>query len=355
MMPKAKKKVIEVEIPESALSEFGEVPVADLPPDVDNVLKEIGEDVTRVLLYRRLRGEKQAYVGTVDADEFSMDEVARRWGGGRYLARLVGAEGIIKGMTFYIDESIKPQRADEREGHGGGNAVTDRLLERLIDKLGDNKPARDPMEIAASLGAVVASQLQTMMGLLTPLLAKASEGGGNAAGGSSAADILSAVELGISLGGKDEGYLPVIREVGLPLVKALESQLLARRSAPPVVRSAIPATTTPGEIPLTTPSLEPPWVTAARPYIGKLVEFATRGDDPNVWAGVLDMQFPAFAKWLESAVGDEAFEASLYKHFPELTPHREWVTAFLTEFLPEELPPQAPQEVITSPEDEGPE
>src|SRR5207245_2451277 len=150
----------------------------------------------------------------------------RLYGGGRYLARLTKAEGgFIKGITFRIDETIKPEaRGDDGKLASQADGTRDLLL-KLIEKLGTPAvPARDPMEIAVAMSQVAATQRSSMIGIIGPLIAKLSEGKG---GGASASDILAAVELGIDLGGKDEGMMPVIRDVGVPLVKALEKHMEA--------------------------------------------------------------------------------------------------------------------------------
>lgn len=315
------------------LPEFGEIAVDQLPDDVQQVFDQLGDDVTKVMLYRRGREGKQSYVGTVDADEFDLDFIAQTYGGGRYLARLVGNEGILKGLTFYIDDAVKPKPHRE----DGANAEVARLIERLIDKM--DTPRQDPMQIAASLGAVAATQMQTMMQMILPLLSN--KGGG----GAPANDILEAVQLGISLGGKDEGYMPVIREIGIPLVKSLQSIAGKGQHTALSTRSEVPQQP---QQPQQPPTTQPPWVAMVAPYVAKLIEFAQRGDDPGLWAAVLDAQYPRFAKWLESAVLDESFKEQLYQFFPALKPFDAWVVKLLDEFMPE--PPTAEE---VEPETEG--
>lgn len=316
--------------PASEMPEFGDIPLDQLPDDVQGVFDQLGDDVTKVLLYRRTKGEKQAYVGTIDADDFDLDYIATTYGGGRYLARLVGQQGIIKGITFYIDEAIRPKRRDD-EG-GGVSGGLERLVERLIEA---QRPQKDPMEIAAALAAASASQMQSMLTMIAPLLAQQRSGGD----GMSAGDILKAVELGIDLGGKDEGYLPVIREVGVPMVRALE-QLTSRRGA------ALPPAQPEGGAVAPTPQPPaagvPQWVTMLKPHVAKVLDFAQRGADPGTVAAALDLQFPRLARWLEDAMAsDPTFEEKLVGFFPEIAPHRSWLTQLLNEFAPEPPPTAA--------------
>lgn len=343
MAPRKKKVTVEATDPElrKVLEDFGTVEVNELPPDVDNVLKEIGEDVTKVLLYRRLKGEKQAYVGTVEADEFSLDETARRWGGGRYLARLVGPEGIMKGVTFYIDESIKPQPKDALMTPGSD--LNNRLLEKLLDNAiggGNRQPSVDPAAIAAAIATAASSQLAAMMGAMAPLLGKITElasGGGKP--GSPTSDLFEAINLGLSLGGKDDGIMGAVERVGVPLVK-IAGDALAMQAAKRGTRrnpAPNPPTGTEGAA-VASPGLPagvPAWVQLVRGFVPTIVEFAARNEDPEILAIGLEQQQPRVADWLDKKVTEPDFEPTLLGAFPALEVHREWVHRFLAEFGPD--------------------
>lgn len=329
--------VEEIEVPETpetdpTAADFAEIPLNELPPDIDNIVKELGEDVTKVLLYRRVGGSKQSYVGTIDADEFSMDYIARTWGGGRYLARIVGSAGILKGQTFYIDESIKPEPKEER---AKGGDLNDKLLEKLFDKLGDRAPQKDPMEIAAAMAAASAAQMQAMMAMMMPLISKMLEGGGK---GSAASDLFEAIQLGLDMGGKDDGYMGVIKEVGVPLVNALERSMGAPQG--PRRRLAMPPGSSPAqpEVPVALPiGNAPPWVAMLRPYVPRVLAFIQQGATPGTVAAALDLQGPRVARWLEeTVVATPDFKALLLQYFPEFAPHGAWLDGFIAEFMPEE-------------------
>lgn len=342
-MGKKKKTTIVEEIAPGELGEGalpeGELLDEQLPESVSAVMDELGDDVVRVVLFRTRTGGRQVYVGTIDADEFSLDAIARQYGGGRYLARLRGETGFLpnRSRTFYIDEGLKPE-PERVGGHDGGR---DTLTEKLIDRLAGGG-GKDPMEIAAALGQVAATQSQTMMtamlSMLAPLLAKLTE-----TKQTPASDVLAAVEVGMQLGGRDEGYLPVIREFGPPIVNALHALSQKQGKAGSLMPGAkqvgapvaVPPTTTatPEQ-----PSALPEWAQMIAPHIGKVVEFAQRGATPGVVASAMDLQYPRVARWLEQAVLDPAFAPQLFQYFPALTPIKPWVEEFLAEFLPDEPP-----------------
>lgn len=337
-MARKKKVTTVIEEPEAVkeYEDFAEIPVDDLPADVNNVLAEIGADVTRVVCYRRLKGEKQAYVGTIDAEEFSLDECAARWGGGRYLARLIGPGGIMKGVTFYIDESIKPTPKEDPLPKSG--AMAEKLFDKVLDKMDGAHNGRDPMEIAAQMQAASASQAQAMvaamMAAIAPLLAKITEMGAGGGKGVSSQDMLALIEFGADRFGDkgDTGLAGVVRDVGLPLVSIAERALGGRGATP-----ALPPTT--GGPPVTQPLPNPPrpaWAQAIAPYIGQVVDFASRNGDPATLAGVIDVQMPRFARWLENAVQDPAFPDQLFAQFPQLAQYREWVGRLLVEYTPDD-------------------
>lgn len=331
-MPKGRKRTIEVPVPE----DFEIIDGDPLSSDVENVLAELGEDIAKVLIYRRPpKGDRQAYVGTLDANEFSLDSVARMWGGGRYLVRLKDETGrIVKGATFYIDDAIEPApKAATPDGKSAtGNPLLDTILAKLIENsLGGGGKSQD-------LGQVAVGMSTAMITAMAPLLAKITEL--SSGRGSSATEMLQLIEFGAErFGERDTGFAGVVREVGLPLVNTLERALggaagarrlpAAPEGGPPVSPPVAPAA--PAPAPNT-----PPWVVAFRPYVATLVQFASRNDPPGMWAAVLDVQMPRVARFLAEQVVHPEFTEQLLTYFPQLVPYRAWVEQFLDEFMPEE-------------------
>lgn len=347
----AKKKKVttttEEEIPETPapLPEpppvFEEVPDDELPPDLGTVLAELGEDVTRVVLYRRAGNQPQKYVGSLDASECTLDEIARRFGGGKYLARFASTRGFLGARTFYIDESIKPAASGSPVEVGTYTPL--QMMERMVDKLADRldriqaAPQKDPVELAVSL-----------IGALAPVFAKTAGGGGS--------DPLEAIRLGVELAEgrapSDGGYLPVIREIGVPLVRALDRMSGVRPNPAP---AALPKPTTPAP-PVATPGegksvAVPQWIATIHPFLPTILRYAEMKADPELVAAAVELQSPTLAQWIDQQVSDGvALVPELLHHVPTLTPHRDWLEAVLACFGPDDPESPEPPEVPPVPE-----
>jgi len=353
---KTKRTIIEEELPEGGeVPEFGEVDEGALPSNIDQVIDALEDQVEKVTIYRRLPGSKQAYLTIVPIDEFAaegiQEYVARYYGGGRYLARLQDSTGkFIKGYTFWIDETVRPEAKAPAgaavPGSPTGNAVTDGLLAKVLEKAVTGNGGGDMASMMQAIATIAAGQASAMMTAMTPLLAKITELASGGGQGGNLKDLVAAIELGSSLGGdKDEGYIPVIREVGVPLVRALEQYMASLKGgAPSPVRSINPAVAklppTPGApaapAPVAAAPAGPPWVAVLAPHIPRLVDFAVHGGDPGMVAGIVYNTNPPLARWLEDAVEAAEFPAVLLQHFPALAPHAEWVDALLDEFREDE-------------------
>lgn len=354
---KTKKTIVEEELPDAPVAEVAE---ADLPSNLDQVLDELDAPIDRIILYRCPPGGKQAYLRSIDLDEVGdagvQDYVARYYGGGRYLARLQQRGTFVKGYTFAIDDAVRPapEKGSAAAG-GGGTGVTDALVAKLLERAvtgGGGGGVSDLAPMMQAIATIAAGQASAMMTAMTPLLAKITELASGGGKGGSMADLVAAIQLGSELGGQaDDSYLPVIKEVGVPLVRALEQYLATVRrpgAAPSPVRSINPvvaAAAAPGATPLPTPPAAaaapsgPPWVALLAPYIPKLVDFAVHGGDPNIVAGLVYRSNPPLARFLEDAVEQESFALDVQTHFPALAPHATWLATLLDEFREDDPAP----------------
>lgn len=331
------------------LPDTGLVPMDALPPDVMNVMRELGDDVAKVYVERRLPGGKRAWVETFDAGEFSIAEVGQRFGGGRYLARLQSGDGgFIQGFTFYIDESRKPAPLKEDTPVPAFVDRDRQLLDKLLDKTLEGGGGKGDMN-SAVLVALINSQAESqrnMLTLLVPVLSKMAEGPRGGGGGMN--ELMAAIELGSQLGGKGEGdsWLPLVREVGVPLVQAMQDYMTAlkqraaeRAAAVPAVRPALPAPVPvvagSGVTPVASapnPNADP--LARIAPWVPKLCDFAHHGAEPREIAAMVRAHAPDVARWLEAVVGEPGFMAQLLTKYPALAAAdvAPWVDRLLDEF-----------------------
>ena len=363
-MAKKKRTIVEEELPEDLTQQVAAPTDEEL--DIESFIDELGDSAVNVYLsrYDKEKG-RFAWLATMPVDEFSQDNVARQWGGGRYMARVKNSDGrFFKGASrvFFIDESIKPTRAGEQPG---GNGVTGFERELLLKLVTERSGGSDIAGQMQAIATIAASQASAMMTAMTPLLAKITELASGGGKGGAIGDLIAAVELGTNLSGtKDEGYLPVIREVGVPLVKALEQYFtgLKGRNARPAPATSIqpgvghpPGPGTPREVapPADNPAAPqaPPWVQMLAPYIPKVIDFAVHGGDPNVVAGLVYSSNPPMARLLEDMVEQAGFSAQLLQTFPGLQAHAAWVDQFLDEFRGEEIGEEI--EPVTADQGEG--
>jgi hypothetical protein len=316
----------------------------DMPPEFDSVVEQLeGADVSKVMIHKTNKLGKSPYLTTLVIGEFDdlYQTIADRFGGGRYYAKLFGTPPgggkprILKGYPFYIDEAVTPQPRTAPVLAAPG---PDELTKLLLDKLIDNAPRKDPMEIAAALAAASAAQMQNSIALIAPLLDKI-VGGGKGMG---VGEIMQAIELGASLAGDrdGDGWAPIVREGVVPLVKALEAAA-ARRAAPPA----------PAPKAVTAEAGKPPWYGMLRPYVLGIMPHIVAGMPPELVAENVWVQAESFGDWLDTAMEKlPAFPDQVLGAFPELQPHAQWVRAFLGEFGPE----TPPGNTVTGKPAEGP-
>lgn len=328
---RVKRTVTEEELPEEETPDFQEVGVEDVPPGLEHVMAELGEEVTKVTVWRRQAGKKEAWLASYDAADFTVEEVAHRFGGGHYIARFADTEGKwLRGWTFYVDESVKPE---PRPAPGTVDPASappwmDRLLDRVLSAPANQK---DPMEIAAALASASALQVKNSMDMLLPLIDKLLSGSKH---DTPMNDLMAAIELGTTMGGEKDSYLPVIREVGAPLVRALETYLQTQRALPagnpPVADALAQAPAVPRRT----------WWDVLMVWVPKVVDAAVQGVDVDPVAALVYNNAPGLARWLEMKMAGDAagFEAALLERFPTLAPHAEWTHDLLEEFAPEPEP-----------------
>lgn len=331
----ARKKGVTIKVQpdeEEEFPDFGEVALDDVEQaSIDGVMQELGDNVVKVYLQRRLPGKKLAWLDAFDVSEFSVEEVARQYGGGKYLARFVGPNSqMLKAHTFYIDEARKP---DPKPGDGV-TAQPDRSFERelLLTLLAKQQPS-DPAAMMAAVGAMMQAQQAAML----PMYQKFAEMLGPQKE-RPLDELVAVMELGAKLaGGKGESdWMDVARELGVPFLAAMGKyfdKMPAQPNPPPAVaaparRIEVAAPQEPKTPPPAPPSM---WDVIAQ-WVPKLVDAAQHDWDVHVVSSMVYQNAKPVAAWLEDMVVQPGFEGELLQRFPTLQPHREWMSKLLDTF-----------------------
>lgn len=334
-MPR-KAKTVTVEIPEDEF-ETREIEADQMEPDVMNLMAQLGEDVAKVHIYRRLKGEKDRYVGVYDAETFDVEEIARDYGGGKYMAKLADANHRwVKGIMFYIDESRTPHPKPVATADGGlgvgRESVVDKLLTaalaRMLEPPPPPPPPPDPIAIVTALAAANSKGAESALAMMQPVMDRLSRGGGEK---TTAGEVVELLEKGASLfGGREsDSWMSMARELGKPLLAVMDKYIDTLK-ANPAARQAL--TGAPGN------EVADPWAIIAT-WVPKVVALAQQGADAKVVAQMIYDNAPPLSHWLEDAVMQPGFEGALYQRFPELTGEPA-VRAFVRELLVEFTEPE---------------
>ena len=340
-MPRRKKVTVELPVAESDEEERAEWDgiSEDYDPgwvDLRGVLDQLGDTAARVHVYRRLKGEKDRYVGAYDADVFDIEEVARDFGGGRYVARIADRNHrfLKGGGVFYIDESRTPvpKVPSTPEGGGvlGGRAdIVDKLLTaalaRMLEPPPPPPPPPDPVAIVTALATANSKGTETALAMMGPVMDRLARGGNQ---GTDAEKVVDLLRTGAELFGAGEGkdsWTAMARELGKPLLATLDKYLDTLKSNPQAAKALkdVPADA----------AVVDAWTIIAD-WVPKIADAAAHGADPRIVAQMVYDNAPPLASWLEDAVEHRAFAGELLQRFPALKeePARSFVKELLVEF-----------------------
>lgn len=326
--------------------------------EVRRILQELGvEDpdaegqLAKVTLSRRDgRGSNYAWLETFeDPEEFTLEAVRERYGGGEYQARLMDPAGqFIKTRTFKIAGPSK--RPPEEEPAPRATPELEAVRVQLEELRAELARAREPkgsdalldmFKIVVPMMTAMQQASATAMAPLLEALAKRDK---------PALDPLEMLERAADLlerrngGGGSGGYEGVIREVGLPLLGKLHElahqerapgELANPESAPVLHRRPVPPP------PVSGSPMLPPWAQLIAPHLEGLLTLATVRADPAF----------AVEKVLENAseeelsfIGDQLDKgddgrAEFFALFPPAMRYRSWFDSFfdaLDDALPQE-------------------
>jgi len=279
-------------------------------------------------VYRRGPGGKE-FCGPVQPDEFTLELIRQRYGGGAFDFRIVKGRKYVKGKSARIAgplvnlatriptedtrerDTRREAEEEERRERLAGLSVADQLLELRRDMRDMLGALRNPPQAAQNANPVMmalelSKNMQSMMRpYVDALQAKKEE--------RDPADMVELIRLGMELAegrqGARDPYAGVIKEFGIPLLKMLSPGATA--PTPPEAAPIMPEPTTPLE--------------ALRPWLPTLIHWATRGADPRLRADFIVDEIPdGFSDMLAQFVSGPEALTQFLNAFPEAMPFRVW-------------------------------
>lgn len=288
-----------------------------------------------VTIYRRqMTGPdagKMAFVTTVPADGFTLADLQRDHGGGRYHLKVRdGSTGRIRRLRDVVIEGAPaatpaPTAAQPQESEM--MSVLRSINERL-STVGAPPPSQS-MDMFAMF-----KEFAEVMRTLAPTPAQA--------GGNTAKELMDMYWRGRDEarqeGSGSTGFREIISDFGAPLIAVARENLeMQRRAIPPMAPQSAPI---PAPMPAPTPTsgvpdVAPPWVFVIRPYIEPLYNRAVAGKNARVYANTLVEDLPEgmvgmVSQLLESGDFVDQFIAA-YPQFGETEQLRSWVGEFVEE------------------------
>lgn len=304
-----------------------------------------GTTEARVDVYRtNRRSGAQEYMGRLGVEEFDLERVRDRWGGGKFQFRAVKGSKYVKAVTVSVAGPYKdmldeesPEERDERrgaevdakrkelEGAGMADAVASLRadLREFLREVRNPPPAAqqaDPARMTTELLTTVQTMMQPYLEMMRERMADR--------GDRRDVDPMEYLRLGLDIaesrGGGDSGYESVVRSLGLPLLAQLQAQGAAERGAPAAFTPNPPAGA--GE----EAAMQPTDALAAlAPWVPTLLGWANADSDPEIRADFVVDELPD--KWLAMlgrfCAQPDALTAFLNR-YPRTMEHRVWFERF---------------------------
>lgn len=286
-------------------SEIEETPDEILPPmpggvevvatddneeqDVDDILAEVGSDVRVKVSRVNPTTGNSAWVGNMNGENFSLDQLADQYGGGSYILRIMRGNTLLRKVRHEVDTSIPPRnpRAPvQPPGQQGGSSVADAMTQMMVAQMDssrrtaelmttmmggiasamtgmmqvvaaarENKPEHDPLEMIRTMAEVLKAQTPAKgaMSELKDVLALANEIRGESGGDPTLPLIGKAIET-------------VGRIVERAPAQTVQRTAVPAQANPPM--NTLPKSVTPQhEIEPTMPDIMRPWMKAAQPSL----------------------------------------------------------------------------------------
>jgi hypothetical protein len=301
-----------------------EEPIGD---ELDTLLDELGGGAEKfaVSIFRRqvtgVESGKLAYVGRVPLLGFTLEDLQRDYGGGRYVLKIYdtstgkyqksrqvvieGAPAMVAPLSHTVEDA----------------ALRDEL--RLIRERVERQPVPQSIDTFAMF-----QQFATLMTTLVPP-APAPVGGG------SAKELLDMYFRGREDGARDVppgdgGIKSTLMELGAPLLTLARENLELQKT-----RMGQPASAEDSGQPQGVLDVSPDWVQLIRPFVGGLFERAQLGKNARVYAAALMEDLPEYAlNIVDKAIAQRDFVdqfVAAYPQFGQTADLRKWVADFVDE------------------------
>lgn len=297
---------------------------------LERAATELGAGLATIKVYMIVKGGTPEYLTQFAADEHDtiIEEVARRYGGGQYLARFHGEEGMLSRapVKFRVASVVRPDD-EEREKPTSGTReqqLLDKLLVRMIEGGGG---AGNPAQITAAIIQSATAQASAMTGALLPMMQKMMEmSKPQQLPAETLAEMFTA-GLEFSKGGDSSSPLALVERFAGIIEKAMSGKRPALNPAAPMTLEPAVTPTPEPEHPKEGPPM-PGWLRLLAPYVTELVQAAKDGTPASLVAAVIADRSPAVADWLAEQE-PATFTEALCQQVPELAPHREWLVDVL--------------------------
>lgn len=329
-MSKKKKTTTVEEIVPDQTDETLYAPEEDL---LARAAEDLGAGLATIKVYLVPKTGKPEFITEFAADDSDsiVAEVARRYGGGAYLARFFGEDGLIQRapVRFNVAGVVKPQ--GEEEGEADSEDFKSRVLEKLLTKAIDGGGATNPAAVTAAMIQASTAQASALMSVMMPLMQKMMEMKQPQAVPTELMAEMFHAGVELASGKDDPSPMGLVERFASILERVQHGQRVASVGAAPAASVAAPAQ---GAAPAARVEAgdagqaaagsvsAPGWLKMLQPYIADLLQAAKDGAPPSLVAATIIDRAPATADWLVEQPA--TFVESLLDAVPALKPFEQW-------------------------------
>jgi hypothetical protein len=295
--------------------------------------EDLGSGLATIKVYLVLKTGKPEYLTEFAADDSDsiIAEIARRYGGGAYLARFFGEDGLLQRapVRFNVAGVVKPQGDAEAETDGGD--FKSRILEKLLTKVIEGGGATNPAAVTAAMIQASTAQASALMSVMMPMMQKMMEMKQQPA---MPTELMAEMfHAGVELAGSKDDPSPMgLVERFASILERVQShgQRSPSVGAAPAAPLAAPDTQVAPTARVESVGADavgrvsaPGWLKVLQPHINDLLEAAKDGVPPALVAAAIIDRAPATADWLVDQ--PVTFVESLLDAVPQLKPFEGWV------------------------------